>query len=147
MGCTQSDAVDDRRSAAPANSLSQPDGQFASVGNRLSLAGATEANPRGESSLVSNGRGGVISSGAASPVRDLPGIPGSPTDEDRKVFVARYGYQARTAEDLSFDKGEKLSVLGGVDGDWWMARSVRTGQEGYIPRNYVASVASYEAEE
>ena len=63
------------------------------------------------------------------------------------MFVACYRYEARTAEDLSFDKGDKLVVIGGTDGDWWLARSLGTGREGYIPRNYVAAVASYEAEE
>ena len=63
------------------------------------------------------------------------------------MFVACYRYEARTAEDLSFDKGDRLVVIGGTDGDWWLARSLTTGREGYIPRNYVAAVASYEAEE
>ena len=63
------------------------------------------------------------------------------------TFVARFRYVARTAEDLSFEKGERLMVVGGTEGDWWMARSLVTGLEGYIPRNYVALVESYEAEE
>ena len=54
---------------------------------------------------------------------------------------------ARTAEDLSFQKGERLVVIGPLEGDWWMARSLATGSEGYIPRNYVAPIESYEAEE
>ena len=108
-----------------------------------------------------------------------------------KVFVARYAYQARTAEDLSFEKGEQLAVsdigiicsrdmtdsnatqyisicslnkvssetppshththtlqvLGSTEGDWWMAKSTKTGLEGYIPSNYVAPLTSFEAEE
>ena len=40
-----------------------------------------------------------------------PLLPPSPTPEDDgSIFVARYAYQARTAEDLSFEKGEKLRV-------------------------------------
>ena len=34
----------------------------------------------------------------------------SAVDDMVKVFVARYAYQARTAEDLSFEKGEQLIV-------------------------------------
>ena len=91
-----------------------------------------------------------------------------------KVFIARYAYRARTAEDLSFEKGEQLivscsvclchvacnnfcliadlicffaQVIGSTDGDWWMARSSKTNHEGYIPSNYVAPLTSYEAEE
>ena len=33
------------------------------------------------------------------------------------------------------------------DGDWWQARSVRTGQEGYVPSNYVAPSGGLECEE
>lgn len=63
------------------------------------------------------------------------------------MFITCYRYDARTAEDLTFDKGERLVVLGGMDGDWWLARSTTTGREGYIPKNYVAAIESYEAEE
>ena len=62
-------------------------------------------------------------------------------------FIARFKYMARTAEDLSFQKGERLVVIGPLEGDWWMARSLVTGSEGYIPRNYIAPIESYEAEE
>ena len=38
-------------------------------------------------------------------------IPESPVTNDiGRTFVARYAYQARTAEDLSFEKGEQLIV-------------------------------------
>ena len=39
----------------------------------------------------------------------LPSVP-SPLPEDGSLFVARYAYQARTSEDLSFEKGEELKV-------------------------------------
>lgn len=68
-------------------------------------------------------------------------------DTSKPIYVARYTYTARTAEDLSFDKGDKLMILAGLEGDWWMARSMKSNREGYIPRNYVAPLASYEAEE
>ena len=37
-------------------------------------------------------------------------IPPPVVEEDSSLFVTRYAYQARTAEDLSFEKGEKLRV-------------------------------------
>ena len=77
----------------------------------------------------------------------LPQPPPPIVDTSKPVYVARYTYTARTAEDLSFDKGDKLIILAGLDGDWWMARSTKNNKEGYIPRNYVAPLASYEAEE
>lgn len=33
------------------------------------------------------------------------------------------------------------------EGDWWEARSLTTGETGYIPSNYVAPVDSIQAEE
>ena len=52
-------------------------------------------------------------------------------------FIALFNYDKRTSEDLSFQKGECLEILI-QDGDWWLARSLDTDLEGYIPRNYVA---------
>ncbi|XP_011542129.1 tyrosine-protein kinase Blk isoform X3 [Homo sapiens] len=47
--------------------------------------------------------------------------------------------------DLQMLKGEKLQVLKGT-GDWWLARSLVTGREGYVPSNFVARVESLEME-
>lgn len=62
------------------------------------------------------------------------------------VFIALYNYETRTEEDLRFKKGEHLEILDNSQGDWWFARSKKTGLEGYIPRNYVARLESIEAE-
>lgn len=71
-----------------------------------------------------------------------PELPNTNT----KIFVALYDYDARTDEDLSFRKGEHLEILNDTQGDWWLARSKKTRQEGYIPSNYVAKLKSIEAE-
>uniref|UniRef100_A0A8C5SKP1 Tyrosine-protein kinase n=1 Tax=Laticauda laticaudata TaxID=8630 RepID=A0A8C5SKP1_LATLA len=63
------------------------------------------------------------------------------------LFVALYDYEARTEDDLSFHKGEKFQILNNSEGDWWEARSLTTGETGYIPSNYVAPVDSIQAEE
>jgi fyn-related kinase len=39
-----------------------------------------------------------------------------------------------------------FSFLLNLKGDWWLARSKKTRQEGYIPSNYVAKLKSIEAE-
>lgn len=72
--------------------------------------------------------------------------PAEPDPPNAKIFVALYDYDARTDEDLSFRKGEHLEILNDTQGDWWLARSKRTRQEGYIPSNYVARLKSIEAE-
>ena len=76
-----------------------------------------------------------------------PEIPSSIVENRGPIYIGRFKYVARTAEDLSFEKRERLMVIGGVEGDWWLARSMVTGNEGYIPRNYVAAAETYEAEE
>lgn len=63
------------------------------------------------------------------------------------VFVALYDYDARTNEDLSFRKGERLQVVDNTDSDWWLAKSLTTHKEGYIPSNYVAPELSVNAQE
>ena len=81
---------------------------------------------------------------------DLPEIPQQQV-EPKLVYVALYDYEARTSEDLSFRKGEKLEVINGNDAingaDWWQARSLVTDAVGYIPSNYVAPAASLKSEE
>uniref|UniRef100_A0A674N016 Tyrosine-protein kinase n=1 Tax=Takifugu rubripes TaxID=31033 RepID=A0A674N016_TAKRU len=76
------------------------------------------------------------------------------------TFVALYDYESRTASDLSFRKGERLQIVNNTwaqccllspylcrEGDWWLARSLTTGDSGYIPSNYVAPSDSIQAEE
>ncbi|XP_043566537.1 proto-oncogene tyrosine-protein kinase Src-like isoform X1 [Chiloscyllium plagiosum] len=91
--------------------------------------------------------GGVISSNASSPSQRTGQLAGGVT-----TFVALYDYESRTASDLSFNKGERLQIvnntrLDGREGDWWLARSLATGNTGYIPSNYVAPSDSIQAEE
>uniref|UniRef100_A0A7N6BXL4 Tyrosine-protein kinase n=1 Tax=Anabas testudineus TaxID=64144 RepID=A0A7N6BXL4_ANATE len=63
------------------------------------------------------------------------------------LFIALYDYDARTEDDLTFQKGEKFQIINNTEGDWWEARSLDTGNSGYIPSNYVAPVDSIQAEE
>ncbi|XP_056620249.1 tyrosine-protein kinase SRK2 [Triplophysa dalaica] len=64
------------------------------------------------------------------------------------VYIALYDYAARTGEDLSFHKGDKLKPLIKKD-DWWYAigiTGISANKQGYIPSNYVAPVESIDAE-
>ncbi|XP_075051915.1 tyrosine-protein kinase Fgr [Mixophyes fleayi] len=63
------------------------------------------------------------------------------------TFIALYDYEARTEDDLNFMKGDRFHIINNSEGDWWEARSLRTGDTGYIPSNYVAPVNSIQAEE
>ncbi|KPP66122.1 hypothetical protein Z043_115412 [Scleropages formosus] len=55
----------------------------------------------------------------------------------KNIVIALYDYEAMHEGDLGFRKGEKLKVLQET-GEWWKAMSISTGQEGFIPSNYVA---------
>lgn len=81
-------------------------------------------------------------------VLHVPPVPTSLPPPERKIFIALYDYEARTAEDLSFKKGDKLEVVNDKDGgDWWQARSLVSNGVGYIPSNYVAPQTSLRREE
>ncbi|XP_053190857.1 tyrosine-protein kinase Fgr isoform X2 [Scomber japonicus] len=73
--------------------------------------------------------------------------PGGVTCGGVTLFIALYDYDARTEDDLTFQKGEKFQIINNTEGDWWEARSLDTGNSGYIPSNYVAPVDSIQAEE
>nr|XP_012608416.1 tyrosine-protein kinase Blk isoform X1 [Microcebus murinus]XP_012608417.1 tyrosine-protein kinase Blk isoform X1 [Microcebus murinus]XP_012608418.1 tyrosine-protein kinase Blk isoform X1 [Microcebus murinus]XP_012608419.1 tyrosine-protein kinase Blk isoform X1 [Microcebus murinus]XP_012608420.1 tyrosine-protein kinase Blk isoform X1 [Microcebus murinus] len=74
-----------------------------------------------------------------------PPPPEEHPDEDEHFVVALYEYAATNDRDLQMLKGEKLRVLKGT-GDWWLAKSLVTGREGYVPSNFVARVESLEVE-
>ncbi|XP_075709547.1 tyrosine-protein kinase Fgr [Rhinoderma darwinii] len=63
------------------------------------------------------------------------------------IFVALYDYEARTEDDLTFVKGDRFHIINNSEGDWWEARSLRCGETGFIPSNYVAPIDSMQAEE
>ncbi|KAG2461549.1 tyrosine-protein kinase HCK isoform X2 [Polypterus senegalus] len=82
-------------------------------------------------------------SGNKTPSGSLPN-PGK--DSYDNVVIAIYDYEGIHEGDLSFKKGEKLKVLEET-GEWWRAKSIASGKEGYIPSNYVAKCNSLETEE
>uniref|UniRef100_A0A9J8C2G2 Tyrosine-protein kinase n=2 Tax=Cyprinus carpio TaxID=7962 RepID=A0A9J8C2G2_CYPCA len=61
--------------------------------------------------------------------------PGQDTSEN--IAIALYDYEAMHEGDLGFKKGDRLRILQ-ESGEWWKAASISTGQEGFIPSNYVA---------
>ncbi|XP_071964842.1 proto-oncogene tyrosine-protein kinase Src-like [Antedon mediterranea] len=67
--------------------------------------------------------------------------------EQQNLYIALYKYDARTDGDLSFQKGDTLQILDDSKGDWWLAKSIKTQQEGYVPNNYIAALKSLESEE
>ncbi|KAM4610698.1 tyrosine-protein kinase HCK [Polymixia lowei] len=60
-----------------------------------------------------------------------------PAASDESIAIALYDYEAMHEGDLGFKKGDKLKILL-ESGEWWRAMLISTGQEGFIPSNYVA---------
>ncbi|XP_075429175.1 tyrosine-protein kinase BTK [Ascaphus truei] len=69
--------------------------------------------------------------------KPLPPAPSNPTPPSgpRKV-VAVYDFTPMNAQDLPLAKGEEYLILEESSQPWLKARN-KSGQEGYIPRNYV----------
>uniref|UniRef100_A0A3Q0R4E3 Tyrosine-protein kinase n=1 Tax=Amphilophus citrinellus TaxID=61819 RepID=A0A3Q0R4E3_AMPCI len=64
---------------------------------------------------------------------------------DDTLFIAQHDFKPTNDSDLPFKKGDKLKVLQ-ESGEWWLAQSLTTGQEGFIPSNYVARADTLEVE-
>ena len=99
------------------------------------------------STMLNTSNGQPTQPGSDMNTLTQPSTLGPSNPHQVTVFVALYDYAARTTEDLNFSKGERLQVIDNSDGDWWFARSLKTGREGYIPCNYVAAERSLDAEE
>ncbi|VDM44689.1 unnamed protein product [Toxocara canis] len=68
---------------------------------------------------------------------------------DKEVLVALYNYDSRTEGELSFRKGDQMTLIDKRffrNADWWLARQ-KNGDCGYIPRTYVAKLKDDESEE
>lgn len=98
MGCNQSSAKE------PVREISQPPSSLASQEQQLNAQGGA---PITHKISVTSYNGSLH--GQGSPHSPLSSIP-EPTVDPEKIFVACYAYQARTSEDLSFEKGEQLTV-------------------------------------
>ncbi|XP_037603241.1 tyrosine-protein kinase Lck [Sebastes umbrosus] len=62
--------------------------------------------------------------------------PTSPLPDN--LVVAIYSYEPNHDGDLGFEKGDKLKIINKEDPEWYLAESLTTGQQGYIPYNFVA---------
>ena len=63
------------------------------------------------------------------------------------LFVAAYDFSLEENGFLDFKKGDLLYIMNTDKGSWWFAKSMHTGQEGFIPNNYVTEYKSVDAEE
>ncbi|CAG0918976.1 unnamed protein product [Notodromas monacha] len=79
---------------------------------------------------------GSRSGSAASSTRTSP-LPKEMFDAPpREQFIALYSYVAQNADELSFEKGEKISIISRDEKDWWKGE-LKSGETGLFPANYV----------
>ncbi|MED6237205.1 hypothetical protein ATANTOWER_020718, partial [Ataeniobius toweri] len=67
------------------------------------------------------------------------------SSNEENVFIALHDFNVTNSSDLPFKKGDKLKVLQ-ESGEWWLAKSLLSEQEGFIPSNYVARADTLEVE-
>ena len=60
-----------------------------------------------------------------------------PQEDTYPIFVAKCDFKSHVDNELSFKKGEELSVINTDAGDRWLAYSHSTGRKGYIHSDYV----------
>lgn len=120
-------------------------------------AGATPQADNSAAARLQPSTAGTNARAACRGGRSRPGLRPSPRAIDRNrlpspspnvnIFCALWAYDARTPEDLTIAKGDKLEIIDRTDADWWRARNVATQAEGYVPSNYIAPIDSLESQE
>jgi len=81
-----------------------------------------------------------VLSPTTAPATDAPSdVPqtSSSSQPSYPLFVGKHTYLSQTDSDLGFKEGDLLYILNKDDTDWWFAKAKHSGQEGYIPSNYV----------
>ncbi|XP_067097229.1 tyrosine-protein kinase Blk isoform X1 [Osmerus mordax] len=75
------------------------------------------------------------------------GSNGKPSSNnvEENIVIAQHDFKPTNDSDLPFKKGDRLKVLQ-ENGEWWLARSLLTREEGYIPCTYVAHADTLEVE-
>ncbi|XP_031369761.1 intersectin-1 isoform X9 [Apis dorsata] len=76
------------------------------------------------------------SSNRSTPVSH--GYQDSPTDPNVERVMALYPYQAQNEDELSFEKGDVITVLAKDEAAWW--KGELNGISGVFPSNYVSSM-------
>ncbi|XP_043521564.1 intersectin-1 isoform X12 [Frieseomelitta varia] len=78
------------------------------------------------------------SSNRSTPVSH--GYQDSPTDPNVERVMALYPYQAQNEDELSFEKGDVITVLAKDEAAWW--KGELNGVSGVFPSNYVSPMSN-----
>ncbi|XP_039222771.1 tyrosine-protein kinase Blk-like isoform X1 [Crotalus tigris] len=82
----------------------------------------------------------------APPGKNLPITFANQLGKGKQCVIAQYDFVSMSDRDLPLTIGEKFEVFCS-DGEWWLAKSLTTGKQGYIPSNFVVYINSLEEEE
>ena len=63
------------------------------------------------------------------------------------VYIGIYDCDSQIDDELSFKKDDLMYLIDTDEDGWWFVRLNSTGEEGYIPSNYVAEYRKLDAEE
>ena len=63
--------------------------------------------------------------------------PPSTPDPSHPLYIAIHTFSSELDGDLNFKKGDQLYIISQDSKNWWYARVKDSGQEGYIPVNYI----------
>lgn len=77
----------------------------------------------------------------------MAGGGGSGGGNGTELLVGLYPYESRADGDLSFGKGDQMLLLDSSNRDWWYVQQISSGEQGYVPRNFVAPKQATESEE
>ncbi|XP_059189268.1 protein-tyrosine kinase 6b [Centropristis striata] len=74
-------------------------------------------------------------------------VPQDRVPESGSIYTALWSFEARHADELSFQEGDLFSVIS-RSGDWWTARRIDTNgrvlDTGIVPKNYLSRAESLE---
>ncbi|XP_076164152.1 dynamin associated protein 160 isoform X2 [Ptiloglossa arizonensis] len=80
----------------------------------------------------------LTSSNRSTPISH--GYQDSPTDPSVERVMALYPYQAQNEDELSFEKGDAITVLAKDEATWW--KGELNGVSGVFPSNYVSPMSN-----
>jgi len=107
----------------------------AGMGGISAPAGMGGGGLGGIAAAAANRAGGGAATGGAAPPPPKPVQPTAPAQPAKPVARALYPYTGQTAEELSFQENDMITILKKDPGGWWEGEL--KGKRGWIPANYV----------
>ncbi|XP_067840569.1 tyrosine-protein kinase Blk-like isoform X2 [Heptranchias perlo] len=113
--------------------------------------GCAASSEKRKHSFTDKDQANGLHCGAVSPVSPLPrhlhfDDQIAPFEHSKeKIVIALHDYEPTSERDLGFKKDDQLIVIS-ENGDWWKAKSLVSGKEGFVPSNFMARVHSLEVE-